>query len=327
MAFLHFGYPYYHFMATQPQAIQKAWQQQNTKQHESKGNAFMHSDPETDVPTDSDGNSSTPDRATTSPRTPQSNSSGDLPAALPASSALLQGPQWLTFDGTGRLQVINKPISTEPETAIESSTLSALAASAQNSVIDMVAPPPGLSVVDAGLSPPPGLHMPIELVAASEPTNSQAAPAMPGDPESDSNTITWSVDARKLNSDHKVIVSPSFELEFMGERRVSFKVMLTPKEVTNRKGGLSFKRSRGIGSIQLKCESQEEFTETVSVKFSVGRSLARGPVLHDFAQTGVCSLKVGGDSNSSAENWDFTRAVDVSAQSFEIRVQILPWQA
>merc|ERR1712124_15265 len=136
--------------------------------------------------------------------------------------------------------------------------------------------------------------------------------------ESDTtNTISWAVDARKLNSDHKVIVSQTCELHLKG-RPVPFKVILTPKEVTNRKGGQSFKRSRGVGSIQLKCDSEEPFTEVVRVKFSVGRSLSRGPVVHDFSQTGVCSLK------SDQENWDFSKAVDRASQKFDIRVQVDP---
>lgn len=248
--------------------------------------------------------SSTPDR-TTSPRTPESYSSGGFPDRATSFNEHLE-PKWLIIDSMGRLQVVQKPQSNVPSPTLTSS-----------SQTDLLSPPPGLPLETAVLPPPPGLPVPVKLATPDPKPSWQDSPPSSETEGDSTNTILWSIDSRKLNSDHKVIVSPSFELELMG-RPVPFKVMLTPKEVTNRKGGQSFKRSRGVGSIQLKCESVEDFTEVVSVKFSVGRSLARGPVVHDFSQTGVCSLK------SDQENWDFTKAVDRVSQSFDIRVQILP---
>lgn len=265
----------YHSMAAYSQVPPKPWQ----------GGDIL--DLETGVPT--------------TPRTPQSDSSGDCSAA-PTTFALLE-PKWLALDSAGLLQVVDKSVSSE-----RTKESSPAPAGSQESMIGSIAPPPGV-FTDGVVSPPPGSH----LASLAEPVVTPEPKAEMGP----TNTIAWVVDARKLSSDHKVLVSPSFELALAG-RIVSFKVFLTSREVTSRKGGHSFKKSRGIGSLQLKCETLSSLTDSVDVTFSVGSGFASGSVVHDFAQTGICSLK--GDR----DNLDFTKAVDRVSQSFEICVQIQP---
>ncbi|CAK0896021.1 unnamed protein product, partial [Prorocentrum cordatum] len=57
----------------------------------------------------------------------------------------------------------------------------------------------------------------------------------------------WVVDARKLKGTDKQIVSPQFEVLLRrGAPAVSFKMTLHPK-TTDAKGGVSFKKSEGVG--------------------------------------------------------------------------------
>jgi len=71
--------------------------------------------------------------------------------------------------------------------------------------------------------------------------------------------INWTVDARKLRGNDKQAVSPPFELSFgPGHPSVTFKMMIYPKVSSENKGGASFKKAKGKGSIQLKCEAELE---------------------------------------------------------------------
>eukprot|EP00929_Paragymnodinium_shiwhaense_P101542 TRINITY_DN646_c0_g2_i1.p1 TRINITY_DN646_c0_g2~~TRINITY_DN646_c0_g2_i1.p1 ORF type:complete len:310 (-),score=52.13 TRINITY_DN646_c0_g2_i1:305-1234(-) len=271
-------------------------------------------DRDTEVPTDSDGssqsdigfssgraNTSSTLRSVSSLSAEQLVDSPRTPASRRSSSHALL---YLHVDEEGRVQVVD---SRPKQLALTPSKRSVLSQIASPSI----GMPPGLSL-DTPHTPPPGLSLLLETGSIS----ADASASEYSDAGCPTSSFVWTVDARKLVSDHKVIVSPSFEVE-LAAQTVPFKVILTPKEVTLRKGGQSFKRSRGMGSIQLKCESAGDFAEMAQVKFSVGRSLSRGPVLHDFGQSGVCSLK------SEIDTWNFTQAVDEASQSFDIRIEIL----
>merc|ERR1712187_757942 len=114
--------------------------------------------------------------------------------------------------------------------------------------------------------------------------------------------ICWTVDARKLRGNDKQAVSPPFDLSF-GTRlpNVTFKMMIYPKIIHAEKGGASFKKARGKGHIQLKCESElPAGSAKVSFCLSIGSKNSmktpRGPVFHDFSSSAVCGL---------SEEWDF----------------------
>merc|ERR1712113_651244 len=122
----------------------------------------------------------------------------------------------------------------------------------------------------------------------------------------------WAVDCKKLRGNDKQAVSPPFHLE--DESLGTFRILVYPKAVNDKKGGASFRKSGGRGSVHLKCEGAMESASntTVSLRVSAGRDQAgcgpvdsfRGPVRHAFSSSGLCGLP------KDQEEWDFTLMVD-----------------
>eukprot|EP00929_Paragymnodinium_shiwhaense_P013344 TRINITY_DN1211_c3_g1_i1.p1 TRINITY_DN1211_c3_g1~~TRINITY_DN1211_c3_g1_i1.p1 ORF type:complete len:436 (+),score=116.09 TRINITY_DN1211_c3_g1_i1:154-1461(+) len=138
--------------------------------------------------------------------------------------------------------------------------------------------------------------------------------------------INWAVDARKLRGNDKQAVSPAFEVG-LGNNfpNVIFKMMIYPVAVSDAKGGASFKKARGHGFVQLKCEA--ELTDNiakVSYRISIGSGARqkpfKGPVVHDFARSAVSRLK------KEDEEWDFNEVVDHEAMTFTVCLEIMPVQ-
>eukprot|EP00929_Paragymnodinium_shiwhaense_P096645 TRINITY_DN5829_c0_g1_i1.p1 TRINITY_DN5829_c0_g1~~TRINITY_DN5829_c0_g1_i1.p1 ORF type:complete len:303 (-),score=45.61 TRINITY_DN5829_c0_g1_i1:261-1169(-) len=264
-------------------------------------------DVETDVPTDSDESSHGDMGCRTAVARSTSSFSSSLEDSPTKTGSRMStyGPLWLITDSRGCVQVVEsavKPTRPTPQRANVLNLASCLSPA--------IRPPPGLWLPT---SPQPGLSLPTPAASESRDTSpsecSYAACA-------EASTIAWTVDARKLDSDNKVIVSPSFDVDVAGQT-VPFKVILTPKETVVKKGGPSFKRSKGHGTIQLKCESAGAFAKPVEIKFAVGRSGLKGPVVHDFDNAGVCTLK------RQKAHWNFSQAVDAPSQTFDIRIEIL----
>eukprot|EP00425_Heterocapsa_triquetra_P030168 CAMPEP_0195099108 /NCGR_PEP_ID=MMETSP0448-20130528/58079_1 /TAXON_ID=66468 /ORGANISM="Heterocapsa triquestra, Strain CCMP 448" /LENGTH=361 /DNA_ID=CAMNT_0040133937 /DNA_START=70 /DNA_END=1155 /DNA_ORIENTATION=- len=150
-----------------------------------------------------------------------------------------------------------------------------------------------------------------------------SGPVRPGTLEvsehNDAMVVRWAVDAKRLRGSDKGLVSPPFELPF--STPAPFKVMLSPK------GGMSFGKAAGKGSIVLKCgiAMENSVDSTRLVKFSLisGKSMdgtlncARGPIRHNFAENGVCNLP------KSQQEWDFGKAVNDSSQSVIVCIEIL----
>eukprot|EP00927_Polykrikos_kofoidii_P073613 TRINITY_DN69630_c0_g1_i1.p1 TRINITY_DN69630_c0_g1~~TRINITY_DN69630_c0_g1_i1.p1 ORF type:complete len:452 (+),score=60.57 TRINITY_DN69630_c0_g1_i1:72-1427(+) len=144
--------------------------------------------------------------------------------------------------------------------------------------------------------------------------------------------VRWNVDARKLKVKDKVAVSPSFE--FNDDIPGTFRMMLLPTAVSERKGGASFKKAKGKGSVHVKCESSldDVHDRILAITFSlrglneddshctddVPRQLTapRGPVMHNFKDSGMCSLP------KDQEEWDFGKATDDETQSFVVLLEI-----
>jgi len=128
----------------------------------------------------------------------------------------------------------------------------------------------------------------------------------------------WTVDASKLRSHERQAVSPTFELP-LGEG-VTSRLVLFPRPTEHGKGSASFRRSKGWGSVQLKCETSEG---SVAFMVSIGDGTvgcARqpcGPLMHDFASHSTCSLPKGQDQ------WDFSKVVNRSSQTFAVCLDIL----
>ncbi|CAK8998286.1 Uncharacterized protein SCF082_LOCUS5590 [Durusdinium trenchii] len=129
--------------------------------------------------------------------------------------------------------------------------------------------------------------------------------------------VFWHVDGSKLKGQERQTVSPSFELPFEGQ--VSFRLVLVPKPNPDGKGGASFKKANGVGSVHLKCEAAKGLVNFF-VSISNGRPdfkrEPRGPVKHNFAELSTCGLRKGD------EMWDFTKAVDKETQTFAVCLEI-----
>lgn len=121
--------------------------------------------------------------------------------------------------------------------------------------------------------------------------------------------IHWPVDARKLGSKDKQIISPSFQIS----PHASVKIMIKPKSVGDRKGQASFHKAKGIGSLEVKSVEESTVAPTIRFCVSVGGQASYGPVKHDFGN-GVCILPT---------EWDFRSAVDSESSSFLVSLQVL----
>lgn len=136
--------------------------------------------------------------------------------------------------------------------------------------------------------------------------------------------VNWTVDARKLKGNDKQAVSPPFELNFgLHYPSVIFKMMIYPRVVSENKGGASFKKAKGHGFVQLKCEAElSEAIAQVTWRISIGsgeqRQDPRGPVHHNFALSAVSRLP------KEREEWDFLQAVDQESMTFVVCLEISP---
>lgn len=134
--------------------------------------------------------------------------------------------------------------------------------------------------------------------------------------------IRWTVDARKLKGTDREAVSPGFELSF--RRFVTFKMVIRPKQVHDLRGGASFKKAKGKGSVELRCLEKVEAAAAPIVTFRIavgsgqsGGEPPRGPVTHDFSDRAICGLA------ETEKEWDFSKHVDQETQTFVVVLEIL----
>lgn len=140
--------------------------------------------------------------------------------------------------------------------------------------------------------------------------------------DSQSYQVIWTVDARKLKGNDKQAVSPPFDIVF-GATQVTFKMMIYPRAHDESKGGASFKKSRGQGFIQLKCEGDlsaggEAVTFWLSIGSQTFRESDRGPAQHNFVHSAVCGLP------RTLEDWDFLKAIDHDSMTFNVYLTVVP---
>jgi hypothetical protein len=172
----------------------------------------------------------------------------------------------------------------------------------------VAAPPYPLQGGGGGGAPPAGPPMP-QTLQRSTSVSTRAT------------RIEWIVDARKLRGNDKQAVSPSFDLN-CGGRTLPFKMMIYPKQVTDQKGGASFKKSRGRGSVTIKCEADLTAGSTpLSFRIYTGtgamKQPPRGPVEHDFSASAVCTLP------RNIEEWDFAEVQDKASSTFVVGLEVL----
>eukprot|EP00930_Biecheleria_cincta_P055034 TRINITY_DN41402_c0_g1_i1.p1 TRINITY_DN41402_c0_g1~~TRINITY_DN41402_c0_g1_i1.p1 ORF type:complete len:366 (+),score=64.68 TRINITY_DN41402_c0_g1_i1:43-1140(+) len=146
-------------------------------------------------------------------------------------------------------------------------------------------------------------------------------------------TVIWTVDAKKLKSGDKILVSPPFEVACVSRR---FKMMLCPRPISDKKGGACFKNAKGRGFVQLKCETGEtaDGLGMMSINISVGpgradsawQSPLKQPVHHDFDDCGVCSFEAKSEAmlpeSAEKDDWNFLQAVDGASQTFAVRLDL-----
>lgn len=129
--------------------------------------------------------------------------------------------------------------------------------------------------------------------------------------------IRWTVDARKLNGSDKQLVSPPLGVDLgLGSGPVTFKIILTAS------WGSTFRKSGGIGCVQVKCCSELGEDACTKVRIAIGReergSLPRGPVTHCFSSSPVFGLP------KELAEWDFRAAAERQSNSMVVNVDITP---
>jgi len=201
-------------------------------------------------------------------------------------------------------------------------------------------PPPPFPAPKGVPLPSPRFAVPLHDVEScgglAEPMNSSVVPQGANSPPPQPQTLAsflngsgafevhWVVDSRKLQTNDKQAVSPPFTLAIGSStsRDVIFKMMLFPKTVEDGKGGACFKKSRGKGTVRLKCEGDgAEVATLVSFCISVGSSADclnrfRGPVSHNFARAPVCGLP------KNQEEFDFTSVTDAESLTFVVCLEV-----
>lgn len=124
--------------------------------------------------------------------------------------------------------------------------------------------------------------------------------------------ITWTVKEQRLRANQSHLLSPVFDLNLGNQHeQVPFKLVVSPK------GAVSFKKSRGFGRVQLKCNPElPEEVANMDVQISVGGEGQRGPFPHNFRLNALCGLPAAQDA------FDLWGGVDPSSANLEIRVSV-----
>jgi hypothetical protein len=135
--------------------------------------------------------------------------------------------------------------------------------------------------------------------------------------------FVWHADGRKLKTNDKQIVSPPFHL-WLGDRKVTFKMIIYPSAQFDGKGGASFRSAAGQGRISLKCESDVSTAlARISFSLAIGSLGKPSPLLepqqstHNFSQSAIWSL---------GETWDMASVVDPKSDTFSVCLHMVPAQ-
>lgn len=143
-----------------------------------------------------------------------------------------------------------------------------------------------------------------------------SAPTIQAGISNDGHPVTrWRVEAQRLRTKDKQIVSPSFEVS----TGMLCKLILVATPMGDKKGQASFQKSHGQGSVLLKFVDGPAVAPTVRFRISVGSGeqgqMWSGPVKHDFRECVVAGLDV---------DWDFRSAVDTKSSCFVVSLEVLP---
>mmetsp|Transcript_54077 Transcript_54077/g.125747 ORF Transcript_54077/g.125747 Transcript_54077/m.125747 type:complete len:490 (+) Transcript_54077:93-1562(+) len=135
--------------------------------------------------------------------------------------------------------------------------------------------------------------------------------------------IQWAVDARKLEGKDKQAVSPEFILSLPSHGPAAFKITIYPRSTNDGRGGGGFRKAKGRGRVELKCEAQLS-RGVPDVVFFIGVGIGdkqqpiRGPVAVNFLDHSVGGLA------KSEEEWDFASATDDDTRTFLVFIDFAP---
>jgi hypothetical protein len=131
------------------------------------------------------------------------------------------------------------------------------------------------------------------------------------------------LDSRKLDSQDKQAVSPGFELNFDGEEApCPFRLVIHPTPKNDGRRGSGFKKSKGKGRIELKCEATERPSDSpeLAFRFAIGMGTVKQPfrseVSSNFCENSCCGMP------KTEEEWDFSVAVDPESKTFLVVVEV-----
>jgi hypothetical protein len=132
--------------------------------------------------------------------------------------------------------------------------------------------------------------------------------------------VEWAVPSRKLLGTAKQVVSQSFDLP-CGGGSLGFRMLLSARQTADQKRDASFKRSRGKGSVAVKCEADVpaglgSLTYRVYIRGGDRAQPPRGPVTHDFSTSALSSLP------PALSQWDFSAAADDASQTFVVGLEV-----
>jgi len=134
--------------------------------------------------------------------------------------------------------------------------------------------------------------------------------------------IHWVIEARKLSTQDKQVVSPQFDLDLPGLGATPFKLAIFPKSMSDGRGAGGFRKSLGRGRVELKCEAPLRRSPHPVVTFRIGigddeTKALRGPVSHNFSDRSCCGLP------KNMEEWDFASVVN-AGRNFTVRLVVSP---
>lgn len=124
--------------------------------------------------------------------------------------------------------------------------------------------------------------------------------------------VTWTVAAGRLREKDQQMVSPAFEIV----SGCSFKLLLMPISMGEKKGQTSFKKAKGCGSVHLKLGECVRVPPTLRFCISVGGVTKE--IQHDFNESIVGSMP------RNDEKFDFGAAVDSASSTFLVTLEVLP---
>jgi len=134
--------------------------------------------------------------------------------------------------------------------------------------------------------------------------------------------VQWAVDARKLEGKDKQAVSPEFVIDMPNHGPASFKVTIYPRPTNDGRGGGGFRKAKGRGRVELKCEARLS-ASVPDVVFHIGVGIGskqqplRGPVTANFLDRTCGGLPKG------EEEWDFASSID-ETRTFLVFLEIAP---